>query len=382
MSLAGRQLMPHKASLHGLSQSLVTRHVRPITHRQRPSTTRAIARPSTDARLAQKSSTAAPSQRHEKEAVLLQRYKAHGAAITATLVLQDAGDNKEVISASLDKSMALWRIQDSNLSDEPPTTSGVSEVVRLTPDVAPIFSLVADSHALGDSHNQVFCGNLAKCVVAWEPPDKNLIPKVHLNTHTGWVRGLATSRRWLFSCSCNVLCQWDMARAVPRKVREVKLFTGDIQGLCTGRNQVFACTSNGAIRAWKIGKNGELTESGAREKAHKDRVTAIVWHKNFLYSVSYDGTIKMWDDTKLELIMEVKNAHEGQRIQCGAVGPDGFLYTGGDDKLVRRWQLGSLVPSESEALFCHNYNVRSLSAGQRDILVSGDSSGEIAIWQV
>ena len=41
----------------------------------------------------------------------------------------------------------------------------------------------------------------------------------------------------------------------------------------------------------------------------------------------------MWDDTKLELIMEVKNAHEGQRIQCGAVGPDGFLYTGGDDKV-------------------------------------------------
>jgi len=50
------------------------------------------------------------------------------------------------------------------------------------------------------------------------------------------------------SCSCNFLCQWDMARAVPRKVNEVKLFTGDIQGLCTGRNKVFACTSKGAIR--------------------------------------------------------------------------------------------------------------------------------------
>ncbi len=50
------------------------------------------------------------------------------------------------------------------------------------------------------------------------------------------------------SCSCNFLCQWDMARAVPRKVNEVKLFTGDIQGLCTGRDKVFACTSKGAIR--------------------------------------------------------------------------------------------------------------------------------------
>ncbi len=85
-------------------------------------------------------------------------------------------------------------------------------------------------------------------------------------------------------------------------------------------------------RAWNIGKKGELSEAGAREKAHKDRVTAILWHKNFLYSVSYDGCIKMWDGTNLELVMEVKNAHNGQRIQCGAVAPDGFLYTGGDDK--------------------------------------------------
>ena len=84
------------------------------------------------------------------------------------------------------------------MPDSPPSPTGVSEVVRLAPKVAPIFSLVADSTALGDSHNQVFCGNLAKSVVAWEPPDANLIPKVHLNSHTGWVRGLATSRQWLF----------------------------------------------------------------------------------------------------------------------------------------------------------------------------------------
>ena len=41
----------------------------------------------------------------------------------------------------------------------------------------------------------------------------------------------------------------------------------------------------------------------------------------------------MWDATNLELVMEVRKAHDGQRIQCAAVGPDGFLYTGGDDKV-------------------------------------------------
>lgn len=161
---------------------------------------------------------------------------ARGNVLRLTCAFLFTGDTKEVVTASLDKSLALWRLQvhfqkslvslqlvvrltfaswlvlcrlltftfignalqDASLPDATPSTSGVSEVVRLSPDVAPIFSLVADSHALGDSHNQVFCGNLAKSIEAWEPPDSELIPKVHLNSHTGWVRGLATSRRWLF----------------------------------------------------------------------------------------------------------------------------------------------------------------------------------------
>ena len=93
---------------------------------------------------------------------------------------------------------SLMHLQDASLPDSVPSTSGLSEAVRLTSDAAPVFSLVADSTALGDSHNQVFCGNLGKSIEAWEPPDSHLIEKVHLNGHTGWVRGLATSSRWLF----------------------------------------------------------------------------------------------------------------------------------------------------------------------------------------
>ena len=106
---------------------------------------------------------------------------------------------------------------------------------------------------------------------------------------------------------------------------------------CAMKSKPAHLLHSSAHRAWNIAKNGELSEAGAREKAHKDRITSIVWHKNFLYSVSYDGTVKMWDATNLELVMEIKKAHDGQRVQCGAVGPDGFLYTGGDDK-VSTWQ--------------------------------------------
>ncbi|GFH12208.1 WD_REPEATS_REGION domain-containing protein, partial [Haematococcus lacustris] len=33
----------------------------------------------------------------------------------------------------------------------------------------------------------------------------------------------------------------------------------------------------------------------------------------------------------------VHDAHLGASMHCITLGPDGLLYTGGDDKLVRRW---------------------------------------------
>ena len=52
-------------------------------------------------------------------------------------------------------------------------------------------------------------------------------------------------------------------------------------------------------------------------------------------------------------------------------------------QLVRRWRLGSLeAPTEGNALFCHNYPVRALASSRAGSLVSGDSSGELAIWSL
>ena len=41
---------------------------------------------------------------------------------------------------------------------------------------------------------------------------------------------------------------------------------------------------------------------------------------------------QMWDADTMELVMEAPAAHGGARVNCAAVGPDGNLYTGGDDK--------------------------------------------------
>ena len=107
------------------------------------------------------------------------------------------------------------------------------------------------------------------------------------------------------------------------------------------RRRSDACLTS-ASRSWAIDKKGCLEERRSREKAHKDRVTALLTHNGFLYSVSYDGSVKMWDADSMELVMEAANAHEGGRVNCAAIGPDGNLYTGGDDK-VRTAGCGSVL---------------------------------------
>lgn len=55
--------------------------------------------------------------------------------------------------------------------------------------------------------------------------------------------------------------------------------------------------------------------------------------QGLLYSLSVDGSVKMWDACSLELVECLDRAHEGGKIHCGTIGPDGNLYTGGGDKV-------------------------------------------------
>lgn len=114
-----------------------------------------------------------------------------------------------------------------------------------------------------------------------------------MNGHTGWVRSMSSSGKYLFSCGCNYLRQWDQAYAVPKEVSSTKLFTGDILAIACGDKRVFTAGADGSLRCWGIGKNGELSEAAAREKAHEGRITALVVSGSLLYSAGYDGNIKV-----------------------------------------------------------------------------------------
>ncbi len=48
--------------------------------------------------------------------------------------------------------------------------------------------------------------------------------------------------------------------------------------------------------------------------------------------------LQAWCATTLTLLAEARRAHGGDKVFCAAVGANGVLFTGGDDK-VRRYDL-------------------------------------------
>lgn len=255
------------------------------------------------------------------------------------------------------------------------------QVLRLVPSGSPIFSFCKDGwNDWGDNRKQVFCGNMGREVLAWEPGDETVQESVVLDGHSGWVRALAKHKKWLFSASCNKLRQYDMTRAVPSLVREVTLDKGDILSLAAAGDRLFAAGADGSLWSWLITKNGDLVETTHRAKAHGDRATVVRAHGTVVFSASYDGSVKMWDAATMELIEQVDKAHDGQRVTCLAVGPNGLVYTGGDDKLIRRWNRTDL--QQYDPLYCHNHSIRTLNAGKTELLMAGDAGGEVSLWRV
>jgi len=55
-------------------------------------------------------------------------------------------------------------------------------------------------------------------------------------------------------------------------------------------------------------------------------------------------------------------------------------------QLIRRWCAGissaGLLAEAAPPLFCHHAPVRTLAAGPKHTLVSGDSRGDVAVWRV
>ena len=46
----------------------------------------------------------------------------------------------------------------------------------------------------------MFLGTASHQILAWEPPQPELVSNIQLSDHTGWVRALAQHSHWLYRC--------------------------------------------------------------------------------------------------------------------------------------------------------------------------------------
>ncbi len=114
-----------------------------------------------------------------------------------------------------------------------------------------------------------------------------------MDNHTGWVRSLALQNNRLFSCGCNFLRVFDVDRHTPKELQGASLYTGDILSIATGPGRVFASSADGSIHSWALPKSGPLGEEQEQPEAHEGRVCQLLFKDDMLYSVSYDGSIKV-----------------------------------------------------------------------------------------
>lgn len=303
---------------------------------------------------------------------LLTSFHGHQAAVTDTVILRYEQGVREFVTASMDKTMKFWRVEEGAHGDPVISVQTIEDEM--------VFSLLKDEYAQ-DRPASLFCGTSNKDVVVWEAPASQIVDrgKVCLAGHTGWVKALAASGRWLFTCGCNHLRQWDLAWPLPREVNDVELFTGDIQCITTTPDAVFTVCSKGMLHKWSIDTTGGLDYQGNVSDAHADRALVVKAHGGMLYTAGMDGSLKAWSASDLELVKVIEDAHDGEKINCAAISQHGILYTGGADARIRAWSLPNLLPC-CDPVEQHGAAVRALAAADSH-LVSADADGHISLWE-
>lgn len=116
---------------------------------------------------------------------------------------------------------------------------------------------------------------------------------------------------------------------------------------------------------------------------HMDTISALSVDRNgFLYSASWDRTVKIWRPSDLRCV-ESFRAHD-DAINALVVSPDGFVYTGSADSRIKVWAkaCGDRKHSLVATLERHKSTINTLALSpDGSILYSGACDRSIIVWK-
>ncbi|KAD6119339.1 hypothetical protein R6Q59_025378 [Mikania micrantha] len=118
---------------------------------------------------------------------------------------------------------------------------------------------------------------------------------------------------------------------------------------------------------------------------HLDTVSALALSDDglYLYSVSWDKTLKVWQTTDFKCIESVAGAHDDS-INALALSSNGDVYTGSTDKKIKIWRKTSEGDHHTlvSTLEKHKSGVNALALStDQTILYSGGSDRLIVVWE-
>lgn len=121
---------------------------------------------------------------------------------------------------------------------------------------------------------------------------------------------------------------------------------------------------------------------------HVDTVSALALSKDesFLYSVSWDRTLKIWRTNDFKCLESIAKAHD-DAINALEISQDGDVFTGSADKKIKTWRRG-FEEKKHLLLACtlekHTSGVNALAVGRsstRSVLYSGACDRSILVWE-
>ncbi|KAK6116491.1 hypothetical protein DH2020_049784 [Rehmannia glutinosa] len=118
---------------------------------------------------------------------------------------------------------------------------------------------------------------------------------------------------------------------------------------------------------------------------HVDTVSALALSNDgvFLYSVSWDRTLKVWRASDFKCVESIQNAHD-DAINAVVLSGDGYVYTGSADKLIKvdycLGEGGAAHMTVAGALRGHKKAILCLAVVS-DLLCSGSADRTVRIWR-
>ncbi|KAK0586284.1 hypothetical protein LWI29_004220 [Acer saccharum] len=119
---------------------------------------------------------------------------------------------------------------------------------------------------------------------------------------------------------------------------------------------------------------------------HCDTVSDLTVKDGFVYSVSWDKSIKIWNAKSYKCLESVCKAHE-DAVNAVAVSENGVIYTGSSDGRIRVWERSINEERTRRHILVgtlekHKSAVNALALkGDGSFLFSGGSDRSIVVWE-